>query len=154
MPDPYAEARQRCVDKINELRATKGLTPYQRWGGDAEVCADQQATYDQMVGKPHEAWKTGKYPTCNGMAQNECLGGGANGIEFCLESMWAEKDQAGCAGCDACADAFDPNCPNCDFFGGATGQQCGHYVNMSAKYRSEVVCGFSGQSGWAVQNFR
>lgn len=151
--DPYAEARQKCIDKINSLRATKGLSPYQRWG-EAEACADQQATWDEMNNKPHGAWGMKLYPTCNGSGQNECLGQGPNGIEGCLEQMWAEKDLAGCAGCDACADAYNPNCPNCDFYGSQTGDVCGHYVNMSAKYFSMAVCGFSSLGGWDVINFK
>ncbi len=71
----------------------------------------------------------------------------------CLDSMWAEKDQAGCAGCDACADAYDPSCPSCDFYGSTSGDVCGHYVNMSAKYVTRVACGFSSEGGWDAINF-
>ena len=91
---------------------------------------------------------------CDGNAQNECLGAGREGIESCLQQMWDERLQPGCSGCDACADAFDSNCPNCDFFGTATGDVCGHYVNMSARYLSEAACGFSDLGGWNVINFR
>jgi Cysteine-rich secretory protein family len=151
--DPYEGARQACVDKINALRATKGLSPLERWK-EAEPCVDQQATYDEMNNKPHGAWGMQLYPTCNGSGQNECLGQGPGGIEGCLDSMWAEKDQAGCSGCDACADAYNPNCPNCDFYGGNTGDVCGHYVNMSAKYFTRVACGFSSLGGWDAINFQ
>lgn len=151
--DPYADARTACIDKINELRATKNLPPYSWWAG-AESCADQQATHDEMNNSPHGAWSQGLYPSCNGSGQNECLGAGPGGIEACLESMWAEKDQAGCAGCDACNAAYDPDCPNCDFFGTETGDVCGHYVNMSALYFSQAVCGFSSLGGWDVINFQ
>lgn len=149
--DPYDAARQICIDKINELRATKGLAPYGRWTS-AETCVDQQATSDEMSGNPHEAWLSNSYP-CNGSGQNECLGAGVDGIAGCLESMWAEKDQAGCSGCDACADAYDPDCPDCDFYGSNTGQTCGHYVNMSAHYFDEAACGFSSLGGWDAINF-
>lgn len=144
--DPLDAARQACVDKINELRATKGLTPLSRWT-EAESCADQQATTDEAQNDPH-----GTFGDCGESGQNECLSGGTN-IAGCLESMWAEKDQAGCAGCDACADAYDPGCPNCDFYGSSTGDVCGHYVNMSAKYFSRVACGFSSSGGWATIDF-
>lgn len=150
--DPLEVARQTCVDKINQLRATKGRAPYGRWSA-AEACVDDQATSDEASGQAHGAWSGGEFPSCNGNAQNECLGGGVAGIEGCLEQMWAEGEQAGCAGCDACADAYDPNCPNCDFFGDETGDTCGHYVNMSANYFTEVACGFSDGGGWAAQNF-
>ncbi len=151
--DPYEGARQACVDKINALRATKGLPPYARWK-EAEPCVDQQATYDEMNNKPHGAWGMKLYPTCNGSGQNECLGQGPGGIEGCLDMMWAEKDQAGCSGCDACSNAYNPNCPNCDFYGNQTGDVCGHYVNMSAKYFTKVACGFSSLGGWDAINFQ
>lgn len=144
--DPYSAERNACIAKINELRATKGLSPYTRWKG-AEECADDQAVMDEQASDPH-----GAFGMCGEFAQNECLGGGAAGIESCLESMWAEKDYPGCAGCDACADGYDPNCPNCDFYGTETGKQCGHYVNMSAKYYDQAACGFG--SGWAVIDFK
>lgn len=151
--DPYEGARQACVDKINALRASKGLPPYERWK-EAESCVDQQATWDEMNNKPHGAWGMQLYPSCNGSGQNECLGQGPNGIEGCLDQMWAEKDQGGCSGCDACADAYNPNCPNCDFYGSQTGDVCGHYVNMSAKYFTRVACGFSSLGGWDAINFQ
>lgn len=151
--DPYEAARQACYDHINALRAEKSLPPLERWK-EAEPCADQQATWDEMNSKPHGAWGMGLFPSCNGSGQNECLGAGPNGVVGCLNQMWAEKDQAGCSGCDACADAYNPNCPNCDFYGQQTGDVCGHYVNMSAKYFSRVVCGFSSLGGWDVMNFQ
>ncbi len=144
--DPYAAERQICIDKINALRATEGLPAYGRWG-DAEVCSDGQATSDEQSGTPH-----GSFPGCGESAQNECLGHGPSGIEACLDQMWAEKDQESCAGCILCHDS-PGNCPDCDFFG-ESGQQCGHYVNMSARYFSEAACGFSSLGGWDVQNFR
>jgi hypothetical protein len=150
--DPYEQARQTCVDHINSLRATKGLAPYQRWAS-AEECADLQATDDEQTGTPHGAWSSRKF-ACDGYgsAQNECLGGGPSGIVSCLNMMWAEKDQPGCAGCDTCT--TPGGCADCDFYGSQTGDVCGHYVNMSSKSYSMVVCGFSSLGGWSVQNFR
>lgn len=145
--DPYAAAREICINKINELRATKNLPPYERWTS-AESCADDQATQDESSGTAH-----GAFGQCSERSQNECLGYGPDGIASCLESMWAEKDQAGCSGCDACADAYDPNCANCDFYGTDTGDVCGHYVNMSALYYTGAACGFSDLGGWAVIDF-
>lgn len=150
--DPNEAAREACVAKINTLRATKGLPALARWK-DVESCVDQQATEDETSGKAHGAWGSGKY-TCNGSGQNECLGAGAAGIEGCLDSMWGEKDQGGCAGCDACADAYNPTCAGCDFYGQTTGDVCGHYVNMSAKYFTKVACGFSSLGGWDAINFQ
>lgn len=145
--DPLAEARQICLDEINRLRATRGLPAYAPWT-EAQTCVDGQATSDEASGTPH-----GTFGTCGENAQNECLGGGAAGIVSCLGRMWAEREQAGCAGCDACADAYNPSCPSCDFFGSTTGDVCGHYVNMSARYFTEVACGFSSGGGWATQSF-
>jgi hypothetical protein len=150
--DPNEAARDACVAKINALRATKGLPAYARWK-EAESCVDQEATEDEMSGMAHGAWKSKKY-SCNGSGQNECLGAGVAGIEGCLDSMWGEKDQAGCAGCDACADAYNPSCPSCDFYGQTTGNVCGHYINMSAKYFTKVACGFSSLGGWDAINFQ
>jgi hypothetical protein len=146
--DPYAAEREACFQKVNALRATKGLPAYARWT-TGESCADDEASQDAASGTPH-----GAFGQCGEMGQNECPGWGTSAAEACLESMWAEKDQDGCQGCDACADNYTPNCPGCDFYGTATGDTCGHYVNMSAKYLSEVACGFSDQGGWIVINFR
>ncbi|MFO0588090.1 MAG: CAP domain-containing protein [Polyangiaceae bacterium] len=150
--DPLEATRQACVDKINELRATKGLPALTRWK-EAESCVDQQATEDAQSGSAHGAWISGKYD-CNGSGQNECPGWGAEGVVACLDSMWSEKDQAACSGCDACADAYNPTCPSCDFYGSTSGMTCGHYVNLSAKYVTKVACGFSAQGGWDAINFQ
>jgi hypothetical protein len=150
--DPFEAARTACIDKINSLRATIGLAPYKRWTS-AEKCVDEEATADETNNSPHGAWMAGTF-SCNGSGQNECLGQGPTGITGCLDQMWAEKDQPGCSGCDACADAFTPNCPNCDFSGTKTGNVCGHYVNMSAKYLTEAACGFSSLGGWDAINFQ
>jgi hypothetical protein len=149
--DPFEQYRQECIDKINALRATKGLAPYQRWKS-AESCVDQQAQHDATTGKAHDAWSTGN-PSCGGNGQNECPGWGASAISGCLDSMWNEKNQAGCSGCDACAtfDIFGGNCPNCTFNGSTV---CGHYVNMSSKTFTMAACGFSTTGGWAAINFQ
>jgi hypothetical protein len=128
------------------------LAPYARWTS-AETCVDGQATSDEQTGQAHGAWMK-QTDSCNGNAQNECLGGGAGSIEGCLQMMWDEKNQPGCAGCDACAGGYNPNCPNCDFYGSQTGDVCGHYVNMSAQYLSAAACGFSSLGGWAAINFK
>lgn len=153
--DGFGAARTACLNEINKLRATEGHAPYALWTGSAiDTCVDQQATYDEQNKSPHGAWLGQKYPTCNGNAQDECLGYGviAAGVVKCLDAMWAEKNQPNCAGCPACQAQFTQNCPNCDFYG-QNGPECGHYVNMSADYLAKVDCGFSALGGWAVQNF-
>jgi len=148
--DPYAQYRQACIDKINQLRGTKGLSPYQRWTS-AEACVDQQATHDESVNKPHDAFNTSN-PSCGGYGQNECPGWSASSITACLDQMWAEKNQPGCAGCDACDTftIFQGNCPNCSFNGSVV---CGHYVNMSSKMFTGAACGFSTDGSWEAIDF-
>lgn len=149
--DPYAQYRQQCVDKINALRATRSLPAYQRWSS-AERCVDQQATHDESVNIPHDAFAHGN-PACGGNGQNECPGWGAASIESCLQQMWDERNQPGCSGCDACDTftIFQGACPNCTFNGATV---CGHYVNMSSASFSTAACGFSTDGSWAAINFQ
>jgi hypothetical protein len=70
--------------------------------------------------------------------------------------MWDESLKPNCLGCVGCT-AFGGACANCDY-SGTKGYECGHYVNMSAPYFSQVVCGFAGAapsstSAWSAQNF-
>lgn len=146
--DDYAAERTACINRINELRATKGAFAYQQWG-EAELCTDGQATSDESTGSPH-----GSFGSCGESSQNECLGHGPQGIVQCLDQMWAEKDLPGCAGCDACALGDQAGCDNCDFFGQETGDVCGHYVNMRSLAYSRAACGFSSLGGWNVINFQ
>ncbi len=156
--DGFGALRTACINEINKLRATEGHAAYTLWTGSAiDTCVDEQATNDQTANSPHQAWLQGKYPTCNGNAQDECIGWGntVQGIVGCLDSMWAEKNQSNCSGCAACQAQFTQNCPNCDFYG-QNGPECGHYVNMSADYLSYAACGFSTlpSKQWACQNFK
>lgn len=146
--DDYAAERTACINRINELRVTKGAYAYEQWG-DAEVCTDGQATSDETNNEPH-----GQFGSCGESSQNECLGHGPQGIVACLDQMWAEKDLPGCAGCDACALGDPAGCDNCDFFGQTTGDVCGHYVNMRSLSYSRAACGFSSLGGWNVINFQ
>lgn len=129
--DPYASARQACVNAINQYRATLNLAPYTRWTS-AESCADGQAKQDSQSGTPHGAFMGGD--TCGAMAQNECPNWpSVSSISSgCLAQMWAEG-------------------PGSDF---ATH---GHYINMSSTKYTMAACGFyKTPSGgvWAVQDFR
>lgn len=140
--------RQLCVDHINKLRATKGLAPYTRWK-DAESCVDEEANLDSASNKPH-----GSFGKCGEMGQNACPLSSMGEVTNCLDMMWEEKEQAGCSGCDACADERTSSCSNCDFFGKETGDVCGHYVNMSAKYLHQVACGVSDNNKWIIIDFK
>lgn len=164
--DGFGAARTACINEINRLRATESHAAYALWETTAiDMCVDQQATYDQNANSAHSAWTNNKYPTCNGNGQDECLGYGTTpqAIVACLDSMWDERLQSNCAGCAACNGSqltqkiIDcQSTSTCDFYGNYGGE-CGHYLNMSADYFTEVACGFStksGGSGWAVQNFQ
>ncbi len=125
--DPYAEARQRCVDEINAYRATLDLPPYERWR-DMESCADEEAKHDSEVGIYHDA-----FGSCGEYAQNECPGWWSvdSIIDGCLADMWAE--------------------------GPGPFEDHGHFINMSSTSYTMAACGFhetGDGSIWAVQNFR
>jgi hypothetical protein len=126
--DRYDGLRQQCVDRINELRASVDLPPYERWK-DEESCADGEARSDSRTGTPH-----GAFGSCGESAQNECPGWSSldSIIHGCLDMMWAEG-------------------PGSDF------QTHGHYINMTSTRYTKVACGFYKTpegSVWAVQNFR
>jgi len=125
--DPYASYRERCVDRINEYRATLDLPPYERWKS-AEKCADGEAHSDSHSGVAH-----GAFPSCDEYAQNECPGWPSldSVVTGCLQMMWDEGPGP-----------FDEH---------------GHYINMSSTSYTKVACGFhvtSDGSVWAVQDFR
>jgi hypothetical protein len=150
--DPLEAAREACVNRINELRATKGFPALTRWK-EAEACVDQEVTEDEIAKQPHKAWTGGQYP-CNGLSQNECMGHGVANIVGCVNGLWAEKDFPACVDCDSCLDVKTTQCgPGCDFFGSQTGMVCGHYVNMAAKYITKAACGFNVNGNWDAINF-
>jgi len=152
--DGFSAARTACINEINRLRATQHLAAYTIVNTDSiNMCVDMQATSDETNNTPHGAWMAAEGSACDGNGQNECEGYGvdAAGIVACLDSMWNEQNQPNCAGCVGCTQ-FGGACPNCDFYG-MNGGTCGHYVNMSATYFTQVACGFSAKGGWAAQNF-
>jgi hypothetical protein len=168
--DGFGAARQACINEINKLRATESHAAYTIWDTPSiDTCVDEQATYDQEAnsgkGSAHDAWLNNVYPTCNGNAQDECLGYGtsASQVVACLDAMWDERLQSNCSGCAACNGTTLTesiiNCQStstCDFYGNY-GMECGHYLNMSADYFSYAACGFSTEGvmgDWAVQNFK
>ena len=95
--DQYGDARKRCVDRTNELRATKGLAPIPRLAS-AESCVDGQAKSDSESGKAH-----GAFDAClnvvdwHGAGQNECPNYGSvdAALGSCLDAMWAEGPGGG-----------------------------------------------------------
>jgi hypothetical protein len=164
--DGFGAVRTACINEINKLRATQNHKAYALWETSAiDQCVDNQATNDQKKNSAHYSWLNNVYPTCNGNAQDECLGYGntVQGIVQCLDDMWDERLQTNCAGCSKCNGTTLTqtilNCQNtstCDFYG-KYGKECGHYLNMSADYFTEAACGFStvgSNQDWAVQNFK
>lgn len=96
--DMYGDARIRCVDRVNELRATKGKGPIPRLAS-AEPCADGQAKSDSESGKAHGAFDAclNQVKKWRGVAQNECPN--YKSVEAtltgCIDAMWKEGPGGG-----------------------------------------------------------
>ena len=126
--DEFAEARLRCVQKINAFRAAEGIPALARWNS-GEPCADDEARQDALAGQSHSA-----FGECGEAAQNECPSWPSvdDIIDGCLQSMWDEG-------------------PGADY------SVHGHYINMSSTSYEKVACGFyrtSDDDIWSVQNFK
>jgi len=125
--DPYGDARTRCVNRTNELRATKGLGPIPILP-KAEPCADGQAKADSISGVAHSAFNAClDQVKWKGAGQNECPSYGSvqDTLTKCLDAMWAE------------------------------GPGGGHYENMVGG-STHTACGFYTTPGgkvWMVQDF-
>jgi len=126
--DMYGDARIRCVDRTNALRATKGLGPIPRLAS-AEPCVDGQAKSDSESGKAHGAFDAclDEVEGWKGVAQNECPNYGSveDTLTKCLDAMWAE------------------------------GPGGGHYDNMTGN-STKTACGFyTTPTGkvWMIQDF-
>ncbi len=127
--DPH----QKCVDKINMLRATLSLPPLSRWT-DGEACTDKQSAADNVTNKAH-----GNFGMCQENAQNTCPNWRSveSTIAGCLDQMWAEGPPPAGTCDDACFQAH------------------GHYMNMTNTRYTKVACGFDSASDvWANQNFK
>lgn len=126
--DPYASARQTCVDRVNTLRATKGLGPIPRLPS-AEDCADNQAKKDSQSGVAHSAFGdcVNEVQGWTGAAQNECPGYGsvASTLSTCIDQMWAEGPGGG---------HYDNMVSDSDFIA------CGFYTTPNGKV-------------WMIQDF-
>ena len=126
--DPYGDARIRCVNRTNELRATKGLPPIPRLAS-AEPCVDGQAKSDSESGKAHGAFDAclDEVQGWKGVAQNECPNYGSveDTLTKCLDAMWAEGPGGG---------HYD------NMTGGSTDTACGIYTTPAGKV-------------WLIQDF-
>jgi uncharacterized protein YkwD len=126
-PDGFAAARERCLKRTNEYRATKNL-PQLSLRSQSSSCADGQAQSDATSKTPH-----GSFTKCGELAQNECPGWNGSTdvvVDNCIKAMFSEGPGAGPAH--------------------------GHHNNiMDASYTS-LSCGFfvaSDGSVWLVQDF-
>lgn len=126
--DEYGDARIRCVDRTNELRASMQLPPIPRLAS-AEPCVDGQAKSDSETGKAHGAFDAclGQVKNWRGAAQNECPGYGSveSALGTCLDMMWAEGPGGG---------HFD------NMVGDSTQTACGFYTTPQGKV-------------WMIQDF-
>jgi hypothetical protein len=126
--DMYGDARTRCVDRVNELRASKGKGPIPRLAS-AEPCVDGQAKSDSESGKAHGAFDAclDQVPHWSGAGQNECPGYESveAALTSCLDMMWREGPGGG---------HYD------NMMGDATHTACGFYTAPDGKV-------------WMVQDF-
>lgn len=126
-PSTHAKARERCLQKTNDYRATKGLPPVTA-RTDRDACTDGQAQSDATQGEPH-----GAYGQCGELAQNECPGWKGTPesiVDSCLAAMFAE--------------------------GPGTGPSHGHYSNLMNPSYTSLSCGFfvaADGSVWMTQDF-
>lgn len=137
-PPSTGDAKQDCVDRINQFRTQCAcMAPLARWN-EGEACADMMAASDSMTKQAHGGFMS---MVCKptGYGQNECPGypSQASVIGTCLQQMWNEGP---------------PPMTPCN---GSCFQTYGHFLNMTNKMFKKVACGFSNGTGglWAVQNF-
>jgi hypothetical protein len=125
--DPYAAARQQCINETNSYRARLGLPALVPNPGKY-ACTDVDARGDAQNGTVHGG--SGK---CDFGAQNECPswpGPAGQMVSRCLASMFAEGP-------------------------GEPYSAHGHYINMTSKEYRSLACGFFEMNGrvWLVQNY-
>lgn len=127
--DPFAAAREQCVQIINMYRATLNpASPALAENTSSESCVDSQAQADATSGNAHSA-----FGQCQEFAQDECPAwpGPPSAIDTkCLAQMWAEG----------------PPPPGQD----------NHWLNMSNAKYTQVACGFyqdTSGTWWATQDF-
>lgn len=126
-PDAFAAARDRCLKRTNEFRATKNLPPL-TLRTSSSGCADGQAQSDATSKTPH-----GAFGKCGELAQNECPGwkGSTDSVvDTCTKAMFDE--------------------------GPGSGPTHGHHNNIMDPSYTALSCGFftaADGSVWMVQDF-
>ena len=137
--------RQKCLDKINEYRATENLDPLTLAPEEKQTCTDKQAADDLASNKAH-----GHFGDCGEGAQNS----GPNfntswrktAVEVSdsyLKMMWEDEKALVTSG------ERDPEKKE-DY------SYIGHYLNMKGDYKT-AACGIAlsddGKKGWLNINF-
>jgi hypothetical protein len=110
---------QRCVERINKLRATENLNSLQRYK-EKESCVDGQSKLEYGASVPHRT-----LGSCQENWQNICDEESSidDVIEQCLEKrMWYKEK--------ACHESGSTDCKS------------GHYKTMSNPALSKLACGF------------
>jgi hypothetical protein len=91
--DPFAAARQSCVDRINQYRARVGVGPIAR-DPSTEPCDDDESRLDSSANRAH-----GSFGKCGERAQNACPNYPGASVEDvltkCLQQMFEEGPGGG-----------------------------------------------------------
>ncbi len=91
--DPFAAARQTCVDRINQYRARVRVAPIAR-DASSEPCDDEESRLDSSANRAH-----GSFGKCGERAQNACPNYPGASVEDvltkCLQQMFDEGPGGG-----------------------------------------------------------
>jgi hypothetical protein len=91
--DPFAAARQSCVDRINQYRARVRMGPLAR-DASTEACDDEESRLDSSSNRAH-----GSFGKCGERAQNACPNYPGASVEDvltrCLQQMFDEGPGGG-----------------------------------------------------------
>ncbi len=91
--DPFASARQSCVDRINQYRSRVGVGPIAR-DPSTEACDDDESRLDAGANRAH-----GSFGKCGERAQNACPNYPGASVEDvltkCLQQMFEEGPGGG-----------------------------------------------------------
>lgn len=91
--DPFAAARQSCVDRINQYRARVRMGPLAR-DASTESCDDEESRLDAQSNRAH-----GSFGKCGERAQNACPNYPGASVEDvlnkCLQQMFEEGPGGG-----------------------------------------------------------
>lgn len=137
--------REKCLDIINDYRATENLAPLTLAPEEKQLCTYNQAAEDLAENAPH-----GHFKACGEWAQNSGPNGSVNAstkasdlVNMYLKMMWEEEKAKVTSG--------ERNPDNKDDY-----PYIGHYLNMKGDYES-VACGIAlstdGQKSWLNVNF-